>query len=64
MAIDMKALKRMAEGDPAGKVMVNRRWLGEVHRLLAAAEVCPGPKPADLAEDIDNLLKAMSGARR
>lgn len=38
MAIDMKALERAANGDPAGRVEVNKRWLGEVQRLLKEGE--------------------------
>jgi hypothetical protein len=38
MTIDMQKLKRMSDGDPNAKVMVNKRWLAEAHRLLAEAQ--------------------------
>jgi hypothetical protein len=38
MAIDMKALERVAAGDPNARVEVNKRWLSEVHRLLEEGE--------------------------
>lgn len=38
MAVDLKALKKISEGDPKTKVMVTRRWLTEVYRVLAEAE--------------------------
>lgn len=37
MAIDMLALERAADGNPAAKVTVTKGWLHEVHRKLLAA---------------------------
>lgn len=36
MAINMDALAQAAKGEPAAKVTVQKRWLAEVHRMLAA----------------------------
>lgn len=38
MAIDMKKLKEISQGDPDDKVMVRREWLQEVYRLLSEEE--------------------------
>lgn len=38
MAIDMKVLKTVLQGDPETKLTVKRSWLKEVHRLLEQAE--------------------------
>lgn len=46
MTIDIKALKRMSQGDPKSKVLVSRKWLAEVHRMLTEN------RPVSLMEEI------------
>ena len=57
MAIDMEALKRMSEGEPNTKVTVNRRWLAEVHKLLA--EKRKAERDAELKRKLDKVFSRL-----
>ncbi len=60
MAIDLAALKRASEGDPSAKVMVNKAWLAEVHKMLTA----PTAAKSRLRPEVEELASRIFGRAR
>jgi hypothetical protein len=61
MAIDMGALQRAAIGAPNARVEVNKRWLGEVHRMLLAGE--RAERELASIKRNDTIIDSIFGAR-